>query len=234
MTRAVTLSVAKVEELRVLTSTWCSICPWSSCYPRQYLKKPERLGQHMKPLYIKGHLDSKSMNRMLVDGRACVNIVPYVVFEKLGHSEADLMNCNMTLSGFSNEASNVKGIMAKELMVGSKSMSTTFFTVDMKGKYNVLLGRDWICANGCVPSTLHQCVIQWVGDEVEVVKADNSTCVAIAEAQEGLQDGEVQCLTGQDLSEYDYVTVGKWGFVLVNVKPTLVTRLEKMSLINDE
>jgi hypothetical protein len=58
--------------------------------------------------------------------------------------------------------------------------------------------------------------------------------VAIAEAQEGLQDGEVKCLTGQDLSEYDYVNVAKWGFVPVNVKPTLVTRLEKMSLINDE
>jgi hypothetical protein len=25
--------------------------------------------------------------------------------------------------------------------------------------------------------------------------------------------------TGQDLSEYDYVSVGKWGFVPVNVKP---------------
>jgi hypothetical protein len=58
--------------------------------------------------------------------------------------------------------------------------------------------------------------------------------VAIAEAQEGLQDGEVKCLTRQDLSEYDYVSVAKCGFVPVNVKPTLVTRLEKMSLINDE
>jgi hypothetical protein len=33
----------------------------------------------------------------------------------------------------------------------------------------VLLGRDWIHTNECVPSTLHQYVIQWIGDEVEVV-----------------------------------------------------------------
>jgi hypothetical protein len=26
--------------------------------------------------------------------------------------------------------------------------------------------------NDCVSSTLHQCVIQWVGDKVEVVQAD--------------------------------------------------------------
>jgi hypothetical protein len=45
----------------------------------------------MKPLYIKGHLDGKPMNRMLGDRGACVNIIPYVVFKKLGHSEADLM-----------------------------------------------------------------------------------------------------------------------------------------------
>jgi hypothetical protein len=34
---------------------------------RVVFKKPEALGQHMKPLYIKGHLDGRSVNRMLVD-----------------------------------------------------------------------------------------------------------------------------------------------------------------------
>jgi hypothetical protein len=32
--------------------------------------------------------------------------------------------------------------------------------------------------NECVPSTLHQCVMQWVGDRVEVVEADDTICVA--------------------------------------------------------
>jgi hypothetical protein len=134
-------------------------------------EKIKKLGWHMKHLYIKGHLDGKSVNRMLVDSRACVNIMPYAVFEKLGYSEGDLMKTNMALSSFSGEASNTKGIMAMELTVGSKSMSTAFFVVDVKGKYNVLFRRDWIHANGCVPSTLHQCVIQWVGDEVKVIEA---------------------------------------------------------------
>jgi hypothetical protein len=38
-------------------------------------EKPEKLGQHMKPLYIKGHLDGKPVSRMLVDDGACVNIM---------------------------------------------------------------------------------------------------------------------------------------------------------------
>jgi hypothetical protein len=30
-----------------------------------------------------------------------------------------------------------------------------------------------------VPSTLHQFLIQWVGDEVEIVHGEASTCVAV-------------------------------------------------------
>jgi hypothetical protein len=34
------------------------------------------------------------------------------------------------------------------------------------------------------------------------------------------------CLTGRDLSDYDYMSVGKDGFVLISVKPmTSSTRL---------
>jgi hypothetical protein len=64
------------------------------------------------------------------------------MFERLGHQEKDLMRTNMTLSGFFGEASDTKGIISKELMVGSKTIPTAFFVVDAKGKYNVLLGRD--------------------------------------------------------------------------------------------
>jgi hypothetical protein len=35
---------------------------------RAVFQKPDKLGQHMKPLYIKGYLDGKPINRMLVDG----------------------------------------------------------------------------------------------------------------------------------------------------------------------
>jgi hypothetical protein len=150
----------------------------------------------------------------------------------MGHREEELMKMNMTMSCFSGEASNAKGMIAKELTIGSKSKSTVFFVLDVKGKNNVLLGRDWIHTNICVPSTLHQCGIQWVGDEVEIIKADDSACVALAKIQDGLHDGEVKCLMGQDLLDFDYVSVGKNSFVPVKVKPMLVTQLENMSISN--
>jgi hypothetical protein len=102
----------------------------------------------------------------------------------------------------------------------------TFFVVDVKGHYNKLLGWDWIHANECVPSTLHQCIIQWISDEVEVLQADKEVCVTVAESQVGILCKKMECLSGRDLLGYNYIRVGKDGFVPVSVKPAIgVTRL---------
>ena len=75
-----------------------------------------------------------------------------------------------------------KEVMSMELTVGSKSLATAFFVVEVQGNYNVILGRDWIHANRCVPSTLHQFLIEWIDDEIEVVHADSSTYIALVDA----------------------------------------------------
>jgi hypothetical protein len=145
-------------------------------------EKLTRPGEHMKPLYIWGHLDGTSVGRMMVDDSASINILPLALFKKLGYSEGELKRINMSLSGFSGEPAEAKGIVSKELTVGSKTVPTAFFIVDIKGRYNVLLGRDWIHANSCIPSMLHQCVMQWVGDSVEVIEADELECAVMNES----------------------------------------------------
>jgi hypothetical protein len=52
-----------------------------------------------------------------------------------------------------------RGVVNIELTVGSKSLATAFFIVEVQGNYSVILGRDWIHANHCIPSTLHQFLI---------------------------------------------------------------------------
>jgi hypothetical protein len=118
---------------------------------------------------------------------------------------------------FLGDSTEAKGIIYKEVTVGSKIVPTTFFVVDVKGRYNMLLRRDWIHANECVPSTLHQCVIQWISDEV-VVQADNEVCIAVAESQVDILGRKMECLSGKDLMGYDYISIGKDGFVLIGVK----------------
>jgi hypothetical protein len=111
-------------------------------------------------------------------------------------------------------------------MIGSKTMPTTFFVVDVKGCYNVLLGRDWIHANECVPSTLYQCIIRWINDEVEVVQADEEVCIAMAESQVDILGGKMECLSIKDMMRYDYISISKDGFVPISVKLVIsVTRL---------
>jgi hypothetical protein len=58
--------------------------------------------------------------------------------------------------------------------------------------------------------------MQWVGDQVEVVEADEIACVAV-----DVQDGHMECLTGWDLTVYDYMSVSKDGFDPINVKPMM-------------
>lgn len=49
-----------------------------------------------------------------------------------------------------------------ELTIRSKTVATTFFVIDVQGSYNLILGCVLIHDNHCVPSSLHQFVIQWV------------------------------------------------------------------------
>jgi hypothetical protein len=77
---------------------------------------------------------------------------------------------------------DTRGIVSIELTVGSKSLATAFFIVVVQGNYSVILGRNWIHANHCVPSTLHQFLIQWIDDEIKVVHTDASAYIALADA----------------------------------------------------
>jgi hypothetical protein len=43
-------------------------------------EKPEKPEQHLKSLFIRGHIDGKPIGRMLVDGGAGVNIMPFWSF----------------------------------------------------------------------------------------------------------------------------------------------------------
>jgi hypothetical protein len=80
-------------------------------------EKLAKVGEHMKPLYIKGHLDDTPIGRMMVDGGASFNIMLVTVFEKLGHTEGDVKQTCMNLSGFSAKPIEAKGIIFKELIL---------------------------------------------------------------------------------------------------------------------
>jgi len=138
--------------------------------------------QHLKALFVKGRVDGQPMIKILVGGGAAINIMSYAVYRKLGKGDQDLTKTDMMSKDFKGNVSPVKGVICVELTIGSKTLPTTFFVISGKGAYNLLLGRDWIYANCCIPSTMHQCLVQWVGDKIEIIPGDSSYIIASAEA----------------------------------------------------
>jgi hypothetical protein len=152
-------------------------------------EKPEELSQHMKPLYIQGHIDERPISQMLIDGGVAVNLMPYFIFKKVGREVVKLVKTNLTLKSVGGNSREARGVVSMELTVGSKSLATAFVMIEVQGNYSVILGHDWIHANCCIPSTLHQFLIQWIDDEVEVVHADASAYIALADAMADWQHG---------------------------------------------
>jgi hypothetical protein len=111
--------------------------------------------KHLKALYLKGYINGQLVNKMLVDTGAAVNIMSYSVLRHLGRSAGDLIKTNVTLSDFNGQALEAQGVLSVDLTVGNKTVPTSFFIVNSKSTYNILLGRDWIHTNCCIPSTMH-------------------------------------------------------------------------------
>jgi hypothetical protein len=143
-------------------------------------KKPELSRQHLKSLYIQGHIDVKPISRMLVDDGAAVNLMLYSILKKLGREEDELMKTNMMLNGVGGNPMESRGVVSMELSIGSKSLATVFFLIKVQGNCSVILGRDWIHANCCFPPTSHQFLIQWIDGEIEVVHANTLSYIALA------------------------------------------------------
>jgi hypothetical protein len=146
--------------------------------------------------------------------------MPYSLYRKLGKHDDELVKTNLTLSGVGTDRLiKAKGITSVELTIGTKTLAAAFFIANVEGNFSLILGRDWIHANECVPSTLHQMLLQWVGDDVEQVHADASACIAMADAPILWTYEIATCLIRVDFSDYQFISIDKNGFIPVMLEP---------------
>jgi hypothetical protein len=183
-------------------------------------KKLEHHVNHLKPLHVEGHINGTLVHNMLVDNGAIVNVMPYPLYKKLGGTDEELVRTNMTITGVRGGAPiPARGIANMELTIRSKTLATTFFVADVQGGYNLILGRDWIHVNCCVPSSLHQFLIQWVDDAMEIVYSDSSADVATADAPMLGGHDAIGCLSGRDFSNFQFISVTRQGgFIPISLK----------------
>jgi hypothetical protein len=182
--------------------------------------KPKESVNHLKPLFMRGHIDGIPIAKMLVGGGAAVNLMPYSLYRKLGKQDDELVKTNMTLSGVGTDSSiKARGVTSVELTIRTKTLAAAIFVADVERNYSLILSRDWIHANQCIRSTIHQMLIKWVGDDVEQVHSDVSACIAVADAPVLWTYETATCLTGVDFSDYQFISIDKKGFIPVMLKP---------------
>ena len=122
-------------------------------------QKPANHVNHLKPLHVKGYINGKLVNNMLVDNGAMMNLMPYSLYKKLGGSDKELIKTKRTLNGVGGNSISAKGFALMKLTIGSKMLATVFFVIEVQGSYSLIFGCEWIHGNQCVPSSLHQFLI---------------------------------------------------------------------------
>ena len=96
---------------------------------------------HLKPLFIRAKIGEVTINKILVDCGATINIIPQFMLEKLGKRYADIKPHNMVLSNYEGCIGTTMGVIQLDLKVGSILRPTMFRVISAKPNYNLLLGR---------------------------------------------------------------------------------------------
>lgn len=123
-------------------------------------------------MYIKAHLNEKFLKRVFVDASVVFNIMPLATMKKYGKNVEDIIPTTLTMTSFIGHPSHALGVLVADVTIGSKVTRSTFFVIEGKPLYVMILGRDWIHTNECVLSSLHEKLIIWIGDKMEIVEAD--------------------------------------------------------------
>jgi hypothetical protein len=89
--------------------------------------KPKESVNHLKPLFVHDHIDRIPIAKMLVDGGATVNLIPYSLYRKLRKQDDELIKTNKTLSGVGTDSSiKAKGVTSIELTIETKTLAAAF------------------------------------------------------------------------------------------------------------
>jgi hypothetical protein len=94
-------------------------------------KKPKESSQHLKPLYVRGHINGRLFSRMVVDGGATINLMPYSVFKKLEREDDKLVKTILTLNGMGGQPDGGQRRRLYGPHRRRKLLTTVFFVVEV-------------------------------------------------------------------------------------------------------
>jgi hypothetical protein len=138
-------------------------------------KPDEGMKNHLKLLFVRAKVNDVFVNKVLIDGGAPVNLMPYSLLNKIGKYDTNHHDHKIVLSKYEGKNCHSWGAIQVDVAIGSSIKPTLFIVVPSKVNYNMLLGREWIHGVRVVPSTLHQRLTIWRDDGmVENIEVDQS------------------------------------------------------------
>lgn len=133
----------------LLTFLWSGMIRW--CLSLTLLIKvlsfwkPMDSINNLKPLHMNGHINGTPIHNKLVDSEEILNLIPYWLHKKFSGINDVLIMTNMTISGVGgSDPILAKGVTSMELTIKNKTLFVSFFVMEVKGSYNLILGHSRI------------------------------------------------------------------------------------------
>jgi hypothetical protein len=94
---------------------------------------------HNRPFFIKGYVDEKIVNRILVDDGSTVNILSLKTMRDLGIPMDELFPSHLMIQGFNQRGQNAVGKIRLAMHMEDMESNALFHVIDAKTTYNILL-----------------------------------------------------------------------------------------------
>ena len=107
-----------------------------------FVQLDDLMKNQLKPLLIQAKVDEVSINKVLVNDGAAVNLMPQSLLKSIGKTDKDLKPHNVIMSNYEGKAGHSLGALQVSLTVGTIVRPTLFMVVPSKANFNLLLGRE--------------------------------------------------------------------------------------------
>ena len=85
--------------------------------------------RHIKPLYVRAHLNGIPVSKVLIDNGLMVNVMPLKMLRALGMSISDMIEIEVVVYTFTGEVSKTLRILPTDITIGSKNALSAFFVI---------------------------------------------------------------------------------------------------------
>ncbi|KAM2923004.1 hypothetical protein COP2_039292 [Malus domestica] len=87
---------------------------------------------HNHLLFVSGYVNEHKVNRMFVDGRLAINIMPKSTMTTIGIKVDELSLSSLLIQGFNQGGQRAMGIIRVEMTIGKLNSSTIFHVIDAR------------------------------------------------------------------------------------------------------